>query len=246
METSQTIGKISEALSKAQGQIKPAAFDATNPHFKSKYATLASIMEAARPALSANGIAVIQGTSVEGDPIRVKVTTILAHVSGEWIKDSLSIKPMADTAQAVGSAISYSKRYLFSAMVGIVGDEDDDGEAAVGRNPEKPNVTPIRKIKEPFNPASPPEHQKVKDQSPDPVVLPKQINERVLKLREIFTLSGKLGQDPQTMKDAIGAILQLGRPIRESGELKDEQLEKVLQAFRKELSVLEKSAKVAA
>jgi len=126
MEKSETIGKLAEALSKAQGEIKPAAFDATNPHFKSKYATLGAIVESCKDALSKNGIAVIQGTnSVDG---RVIVETMLVHVSGEWIKSSLSMKTERDNAQGCGAVITYGRRYSLAAMVGIVADEDTDGE----------------------------------------------------------------------------------------------------------------------
>ena len=126
MEKSETIGKLAEALAKAQGEIKPAAFDATNPHFKSKYATLGAIVESCKDALSKNGIAVIQGTnSVDG---RVIVETMLVHVSGEWIKSSLSMKTERDNAQGCGAVITYGRRYSLAAMVGIVADEDTDGE----------------------------------------------------------------------------------------------------------------------
>lgn len=243
METSQTIGKISEALAKAQGMMKPAAFDATNPHFKSKYATLASIMEAARPALSANGIAVIQGTSVEGEPIRVKVTTLLTHVSGEWIKETISIKPARDDAQGIGSSVTYARRYSLAALVGIVSDEDDDGNAA--SQPAKPSIIPIRKAPEKSNSETPkPGPIPTPPESPTPSpVLPKQINNRVLKLREIFQISGRIGHSPAEMKEMIGSILKLDRPLKESSEISDTQLEIVLQAFRKAQDTLEKSAK---
>ena len=126
MDKSETIGKLAEALSKAQGEIKPAAFDATNPHFKSKYATLGAIVEACKDALSKNGIAVIQGTNSNDG--RVIVETMLVHVSGEWIKSSLSMKTERDNAQGCGAVITYGRRYSLAAMVGIVADEDTDGE----------------------------------------------------------------------------------------------------------------------
>lgn len=107
MERSETIGKLSEALAKAQGDMKPAGFDATNPHFRSKYATLASIMESCRTALSQNQIAIVQGTSVVED--RVIVTTMLIHASGEFISDQLSMNIIKDSPQAIGSAITYAQ-----------------------------------------------------------------------------------------------------------------------------------------
>ena len=131
MEQSETIGKISEALAKAQGSIKHAIFDSTNPHFKSKYASLSAVMDACKQPLSDNGIAIIQGASVVEK--RLLISTMLAHTSGEWIRDSLSINLEKDTAQGIGSAITYGRRYALSAIVGIVADEDDDGNAASTR-----------------------------------------------------------------------------------------------------------------
>ncbi len=126
MEKSETIGKLAEALAKAQGEIKPAAFDAVNPHFKSRYATLGAITEACKDALSKHGLAVVQGTNA-GDG-RVTVETMLIHASGEWIKSSLSMKAERDNAQGCGAVITYGRRYSLAAMVGIVADEDTDGE----------------------------------------------------------------------------------------------------------------------
>ena len=87
MRKSESIGKISEALAKAQGQMKNASFDAVNPHFKSRYASLSSIIEASRQILSANNIAVVQGTSVADG--KVLVETMLIHSSGEFISETL-------------------------------------------------------------------------------------------------------------------------------------------------------------
>jgi hypothetical protein len=102
----------------------------TNPHFKSKYADLASVWAACREPLSRNGLAILQPVSAEGPA--VTVTTILAHSSGEWISESLTMTAQQNTPQGVGSAITYGRRYGLSSMVGIAPD-DDDGHAASGR-----------------------------------------------------------------------------------------------------------------
>ncbi|HNV68259.1 MAG TPA: ERF family protein [Candidatus Ozemobacteraceae bacterium] len=252
METSQTISKIAEALAKVQGQMKPAGFDASNPHFKSKYATLAAVMESCRQLLSAHGIAILQGTSVENDPLRVSVQTQLVHVSGEWIKETLSIRPVRDDAQSIGSAITYARRYGLSAMVGIVSDDDDDGEAAVGRQNNQPEPVPgnVRKLTA-VKKTVKSETAKVDPPKPEPVMPatekayinkvpakpnldnPKtSVQDRIAKIREIFTFSAKLGQKPDQMKAAIGQILGLNRPIRESAEITNDRIDDVLEAFR--------------
>lgn len=127
---SQSIGKLAEALAKAQGKIEGASKDSTNPHFKSRYADLASVWEACRTHLSANGLSIIQ--TLDNGLNGVTIITTLAHSSGEWIKGALTLKPVKDDPQGVGSAITYARRYALAAMVGVA-PEDDDAEAATGR-----------------------------------------------------------------------------------------------------------------
>lgn len=138
MESSPTIGLLAEALSKAQGEMIGAKKDSANPYFKSKYADLASIWDACRAPLSKNNLSIIQIPQENG------IETILAHSSGEWIKGFLEIKPVKEDPQAIGSAITYARRYALAAMVGIA-PEDDDGNAATGKQEsekEKPAATP--------------------------------------------------------------------------------------------------------
>lgn len=130
MTTSESINEIAGALAKAQGDMKSAAKDSTNPHFKSKYADLASCWEACREPLAKNGLSVVQGASAEAE--RVTVTTLLLHTSGQWVRDALTTTARDAGAQSIGSAITYGRRYGLSSMVGIAPDEDD-AEAAQGR-----------------------------------------------------------------------------------------------------------------
>lgn len=127
---SASIAKLVGALAKVQGEMVGAAKDSTNPHFKSKYADLASVWDACRKPLAKNGLAILQPVTAEGP--NVTVTTILAHDSGEWISESLTMTAQQNTPQGVGSTITYGRRYGLSAMVGIA-PEDDDGEAASSR-----------------------------------------------------------------------------------------------------------------
>lgn len=126
---SDTIGALAAALAKAQGEIAPAPMDRDNPFFKSKYATLTSLWESARAALSKNGLAVTQVTDFDahGDPVLI---TTLLHSSGEWIGGVYPVKAKDGTPQALGSALTYARRYAFGALVGLTSDDDDDGNAA--------------------------------------------------------------------------------------------------------------------
>lgn len=243
MERSETIGKLSEALAKAQGEMKPASFDAQNPHFRSKYATLASIMDACRGALSQNQIAVVQGTSVIED--RVIVTTMLIHASGEFVSDQLSMNIQKDSPQAIGSAITYARRYSLASLAGVVSDEDDDAEAAMPKETaQRPvkiaqvaNLDEHKKTRSNNTPKAEAADKDKNTQKPDNKG--EQAQKRVQKIRLLFNLSAKLDQTPDDMKAAIGNLIGLDRPIKESSEIKDPDLDMIINAFSKELELKE-------
>jgi hypothetical protein len=130
MQTSEQINELATALAKAQGEITGALKDSANPFFKSKYADLASCWDACRSALSKNGLAVTQFPTTEATGVCL-VTTLL-HSSGQWMRASLSVHPKDDTPQAMGSALTYARRYALTAVVGV-SQVDDDGNAASGK-----------------------------------------------------------------------------------------------------------------
>jgi hypothetical protein len=137
MNQSENIHELAAALAKAQGEMQAAIKDSVNPFFKSKYADLGSVWDAARPVLSKNGLCIIQSTEVAADGKVIMVTT-LAHSSGQWIKSYLPLNPSKNDSQGIGAAITYLRRYSLSALVGVVCDDDDDGETAVGRGKATP------------------------------------------------------------------------------------------------------------
>lgn len=144
MKSSDTLTKISPALVKAINAIEGVKKGADNPFFKSKYANLESVIEAAHDALSANGLAVMQGPGpMDGNCITL--TTRLIHESGEWIETDFSLPAGKMDPQAAGSAITYARRYSLMAMLCIPA-VDDDGEASMPRTtkpgePKNPNVS---------------------------------------------------------------------------------------------------------
>lgn len=131
MSETMTTGKLAEALAKAQAQMESASKDRTNPAFKSKYADLTSVWEACRSALTSNGLAVAQ-IMVAAPEGHVAVETRLLHSSGESLSSTCTLPATKKDAQGYGSAITYARRYGLSAMVGVVADDDDDGNAATG------------------------------------------------------------------------------------------------------------------
>lgn len=141
MNKSESIAKLAEALSKAQGAMKNAIKDSNNPYFKSKYADLASVVDSCRHELAANGLAVVQlPTMREG---KMVLEYMLMHSSGEWVSNELEMSPVKNDPQGIGSAITYARRYSLASIVGAA-TEDDDGNAASepGNNKSAPsNVT---------------------------------------------------------------------------------------------------------
>lgn len=138
---SDSIKELATALAKAQATIQPANKNATNPHFRSKYADLGAIWDACRKPLADNGLSIVQMPTDSGDG-RVALTTMLLHISGEYISSTCSTRLQQDSAQGVGSALTYLRRYALAAMVGIVADEDDDGNAASQPQQQRQAQTP--------------------------------------------------------------------------------------------------------
>jgi hypothetical protein len=130
---SESIKELAAALAAAQATMSGAKKDSANPFFKSKYADLASCWEAARSALPAQGLCVIQTTRAS-EKDEVIVVTTLAHSSGEWVSGELSLPVSKADAQGYGSALTYARRYGLCAIVGIA-PEDDDGNAASAARP---------------------------------------------------------------------------------------------------------------
>jgi len=161
IEHSLEIKDIAAALAKAQANIKNAERDAENPYFHSSYATLASSWDAIRKPMTDEGLSIIQGPAATtlppgsdpGERAEVKVTTMLLHSSGQWFKATVTLPVIAMrrkaregeadndadrapgriTPQAIGSAITYGRRYGLECLAGVAPEaEDDDGNASSG------------------------------------------------------------------------------------------------------------------
>lgn len=134
MRTSEQINEIAAALAKAQLGVKSALKDSFNPGFKSKYADLSAVKDAIGDCLSKNDIAVIQAHGIL-DTGQVVLSTRLMHKSGQWVESQYLIKPIKEDPQGYASATTYARRISLASMVGVVADEDDDGNAASQRGP---------------------------------------------------------------------------------------------------------------
>lgn len=129
MKTSESIKNIAPAFVKFQEDVEAPKKTATNPHFGKTYAPLDEIIRVAKAALTKNGLSQFQEATVEGNNVYVK--TRIQHQSGEFYEfEPLTLPVGKNTAQGAGSSITYARRYALCAALGIVADEDDDGNIA--------------------------------------------------------------------------------------------------------------------
>ena len=120
------------ALAKMQGEVENATKGSLNPHFKSKYADLAEVLNTVRPVLAANGLSVIQSPSFDGQTCHV--TTTIAHSGGGYVSGMMSCVPAKQDGQGIGAATTYLRRYSLAAVCGVA-QEDDDGNTAAHSKP---------------------------------------------------------------------------------------------------------------
>jgi hypothetical protein len=153
-------GELFAALAKAQGTFAKAERVGSNPHFRSKYATLDSVFEASREGCATHGLAIAQLPGNIGD--NIAVTTILGHGgSGQWIESTFYMAPAKWDAQGAGSVVTYLRRYALLSVLGIA-PEDDDGEAAVDR-PTTLSGRPVSKAYPAVQPEAPPRQRAAKN-----------------------------------------------------------------------------------
>ena len=137
MTTSDTIVEIAKALAKAQTELKNPNKNKTvnvrtqtGTNYTYKYADLADILDQVKPILAKNGLTIVQGVVDDTADTRVKISTLLLHESGEWIKTELLMPPAHETrmnpAQALGSILTYGRRYAITSLLNLAADEDND------------------------------------------------------------------------------------------------------------------------
>ena len=135
--SSETIGAIAAALAKAQGEltnpekslvatIRPDGSGQAERSFR--YAPLSSGLDIVRKTLSQHEIATVQTTVIDNEAGLIRLTTILAHSSGEWMSSDWPVCPVSETAapHRMGAALTYARRYALFTLVGIAGEDDLD------------------------------------------------------------------------------------------------------------------------
>lgn len=138
-----------EALLAFQAEVGNVSKDKENTFFKSNYADLSAVKAEAQPYLTKHGLAVIQspGYLVVGEKLYDTLDTKVVHAkSGDSEKSVLVLKPVKQDPQAQGSAITYARRYQFMALLGLVADDDDDGNAASAPAPKAQPPTELQTV----------------------------------------------------------------------------------------------------
>lgn len=129
MAMSESIQNLAAALIEAQTSLPKVPKDKTNPFFKSNYAGLDSVMPAALKVLTDHGLGLVQSVGQDGNG-NTTLTTVLLHKSGEWYADTQPLLLVKADPQSQGSAITYARRYAVMSVLGLVAEEDDDGNRA--------------------------------------------------------------------------------------------------------------------
>jgi len=125
MKTSETISELAKSLVEFQKEVGKIIKTDNNPFFKSKYASLASILDVISEPLANKGLVIIQFPTEQ-----YKLTTRLQHISGEYMEDTYEMQPTKHSPQDAGSVITYQRRYAIGAILNLNIDEDDDGNKA--------------------------------------------------------------------------------------------------------------------
>lgn len=143
---SESIVNLAKSLVAFNKEVKIIEKDGKNPHFKNDYATLDTIINEVRPVLAKHGLVIMQFPGGDGEKYTLR--TMLMHESGEWIEsEPLTMRPVKNDPQGIGSCTTYARRYSLSAMLSLNTGEDDDGEGASGgkapvQDTTKPPNTP--------------------------------------------------------------------------------------------------------
>lgn len=150
MNQSESIKELTAGLIIFHKEVGKVKKDSTNPFFKNKYASLSNILDAIEEPLQSAGLVVVQMPSGEDS-----LTTLVTHTSGEWIASESSIHAKeTNNPQAMGSALTYSRRYAISSALCLNIDDDDDANAARPKAPlssTKPPVAPREQEENPFD-----------------------------------------------------------------------------------------------
>ncbi|MGU3443312.1 hypothetical protein COC69_32090 [Bacillus cereus] len=210
MNRSETVVELAKALVKFNSEVNKIAKDANNPFHKNTYATLDTIIDEVRPLLSKNGLSVMQIPSGDGQNVTLK--TLLLHESGEWLEsDALTMKPVKNDPQAIGSCVTYARRYSLAAFLSLNTGEDDDGNHAT-RGQDKPK----KKENTNQNSKMPPKEQRRQTEVADEQRI-KAIHAQIRELAQIYNM--EFEETKTTVENNFGIETFKGITVQQASEV---------------------------
>lgn len=218
LTSSDKIDQLAVALVAAQLEMPAVKKKRTNPFFKSKYADLAECVGTAGPVIGAQGLAVTQLIGHRGADTTLK--TILLHKSGQWIGEEMLLCLPKHTPQDQGSAVTYAKRYAYCAILGIVADDDNDGNFPARGRPTAKSAT--SQAKEPTGSSGPTTRVKAPARQAGPYI--------PAAVRKLTAMLKGIGVSEE---DGPGwAAEVLGRPVAALATLGGEEIARLEQAVK--------------
>jgi hypothetical protein len=212
MQRSDSIKSLAKALVLAKSKMEPPTKDKTNPHFKSKYADLASLKSSYQTALTDAGLSVVSALGLK-DTVLTLTTTVVHADTAEFVASDFPI-PAGLKAQEIGSAVTYGRRYNISCLLDIVAEDDDDGNAAQAGTTKAPE-----KVSAPA--AAPPV------QAPKPTPAPELTQVEILNVQTLAKQKG------YTNSAAFAPVLSNILPgVTKASEIPRKDLQVVLDALK--------------
>ena len=252
--SSESIGAIASALAKAQSELtnpeKSLVATIRSPFPREgdrtfRYASLSSGLDIVRKALGKHEIATVQTTSIDKDAGLIRLTTVLAHSSGEWVSSDWPVCPVGETAapHKMGAALTYARRYALFTLVGIAGEDDLDA-------PDLPvNITDdgSPSVSDPARPGKMNGHAVDAAIPPGPAVgngrrRQPQSSKPILDADTSRTVRDKLVNQVAVLDAADAAIEWAGQNLGAKNTLTAEDASIVEAAFRDRMRILEPEA----
>ncbi len=144
LRMSEEIGELAKALAAAQAEFQDVVKDKKGYNYK--YSDLASVLQACRPQLAKQGIAIVQ-RPLPTDGTKARIETMLIHTSGQWISGELHIVPAKADPQGIGSVITYARRYSIQGMVGLASEDDDAASVSQPQGGKQRKIDPPKPSK---------------------------------------------------------------------------------------------------
>tara|TARA_R110000824_G_scaffold526_8_gene3365 strand:+ start:2504 stop:3220 length:717 start_codon:yes stop_codon:yes gene_type:complete len=219
MKHSESMSNIAPALLEVQKKLEAVPKDDKKNNFGKRYTNLGTILRVAKEHLNENGMVILQGG--EGSTLtgHLNIETTILHVSGEYISGVFSV-PYGDmTPQKAGSAITYARRYSAASLLGMVSEEDDDGEASSSSPAEE--VRPPVGNRPKANPAPKPKPKAAPKPAPKPTEARSSAD---LKEGAVKSIKACMESRKNSPNDAVSIDMRVEKTVEYSRTMKEKGL----------------------